>query len=194
MSDVDPETSEVVDEDEEESPAEKARRERREIRAKQREEVRHIIQRLDRENDGVVGAPTAEVFEEAVEDMGSLSALDAVQGLCVRGQAYCPSRTTIRLVDPLDDAADDEPKLVTDGGEPDGGEDVDVWEDGILIADGGTSTLDGFTPDTPEDGRPNDCVCWDATLDLPCWPCYREGFDTQNPAEPGADDGGDVDE
>ena len=33
-------------------------------------------------------------------------------------------------------------------------------------------------------GRPEDCRCWDATLNLPCWPCYREGFRKPNPAEP----------
>ena len=36
--------------------------------------------------------------------------------------------------------------------------------------------------------RPEDCICWNADQDLPCWPCAREGFGTQNPAEPAADD------
>lgn len=36
--------------------------------------------------------------------------------------------------------------------------------------------------------RPSDCICWNADADLPCWPCAREGFNTQNPAEPAADD------
>jgi hypothetical protein len=34
------------------------------------------------------------------------------------------------------------------------------------------------------EGRPADCDCWDATASLPCWPCYREGFDRPNPEEP----------
>ena len=34
--------------------------------------------------------------------------------------------------------------------------------------------------DRDSDGRPDDCDCWDA--DLPCWPCYRDGFDTPNPS------------
>lgn len=34
--------------------------------------------------------------------------------------------------------------------------------------------------------RPDDCQCWDADQDLPCWPCARDGFETQNPVEPGA--------
>lgn len=39
-----------------------------------------------------------------------------------------------------------------------------------------------------DDGRPEDCTCWSADLDLPCWHCFRAGFDGQNPAEPGAND------
>jgi len=42
--------------------------------------------------------------------------------------------------------------------------------------------------------RPADCACWNADQDLACWPCYRAGFDTQNPAEPAADDADDVPE
>lgn len=38
------------------------------------------------------------------------------------------------------------------------------------------------------DGRPEDCTCWDADLKLPCWPCFRAGFDHQNPAESGTDE------
>lgn len=34
---------------------------------------------------------------------------------------------------------------------------------------------------TDFDGRPEDCDCWDAEADLPCWPCYREGFEVPNP-------------
>jgi len=33
---------------------------------------------------------------------------------------------------------------------------------------------------TDNDGRPDDCDCgaWNADGELPCWPCYREGYDT----------------
>jgi len=33
---------------------------------------------------------------------------------------------------------------------------------------------------TDDDGRPEDCDCgaWNADGELPCWPCYREGYDT----------------
>lgn len=33
--------------------------------------------------------------------------------------------------------------------------------------------------------RPADCVCWDTEAGLPCWPCFRDGFDTQNPGAKG---------
>jgi len=29
--------------------------------------------------------------------------------------------------------------------------------------------------------RPDDCGCWNPDGDLPCWPCYQEGFKTPNP-------------
>jgi hypothetical protein len=28
-----------------------------------------------------------------------------------------------------------------------------------------------------------DCDCWDADAELPCWPCYRDGFDVPNAGE-----------
>jgi len=36
--------------------------------------------------------------------------------------------------------------------------------------------------------RAADCDCWDAGLELPCWPCYRDGFRSPNPEEPASDD------
>jgi hypothetical protein len=50
------------------------------------------------------------------------------------------------------------------------------------------------TNDTPEvegtdteltdyDGRPEECDCgaWNDGEELPCWPCYRDGFEEPNP-------------
>jgi hypothetical protein len=34
---------------------------------------------------------------------------------------------------------------------------------------------------TNEDGRPDDCDCSPLFEDLPCWPCYRGGFEEPNP-------------
>ena len=41
---------------------------------------------------------------------------------------------------------------------------------------------------SPTDERPENCDCgdWNADLDLPCWPCYRAGFD--EPASADSDD------
>jgi len=35
--------------------------------------------------------------------------------------------------------------------------------------------------------RPDDCICWDDTNDLPCFPCARDGFSDPNPTEPESD-------
>lgn len=32
--------------------------------------------------------------------------------------------------------------------------------------------------------RPEDCDCSPQFEDLPCWPCFREGFETPNPDLP----------
>jgi len=53
----------------------------------------------------------------------------------------------------------------------------------------------GVDPDAHEhelvtDGgrdRPDDCICWDDTNDLPCFPCARDGFSDPNPTEPESD-------
>ena len=60
----------------------------------------------------------------------------------------------------------------------------------VAATDGGV-TLEEFGGDDRDedsDGRPDDCDCgdWNAGLDLPCWPCYREGFET--PAGTGDDE------
>jgi hypothetical protein len=34
---------------------------------------------------------------------------------------------------------------------------------------------------TDFDARPDDCDCAPCLGDLPCWPCYRDGFDEPNP-------------
>jgi hypothetical protein len=49
-----------------------------------------------------------------------------------------------------------------------------------IRADGGT-TLEAGGKDYA-DGRPGDCDCSPSTADLPCWPCYRIGFDEPNPS------------
>ena len=52
---------------------------------------------------------------------------------------------------------------------------VDAGDDGVV--------LDGDTDS--DDERPADCDCAEFHADaaLPCWPCYREGFDTPAPSD-----------
>lgn len=47
----------------------------------------------------------------------------------------------------------------------------------VAVTDGGV-TPDEFDGDDRDDDRPGDCDCgdWNNGLDLPCWPCYRDGF------------------
>jgi hypothetical protein len=48
-----------------------------------------------------------------------------------------------------------------------------------MRADGGV-TVEAEESDH-SDERPDDCDCWDAEQGLPCWPCYRDGFEEPNP-------------
>jgi hypothetical protein len=50
-----------------------------------------------------------------------------------------------------------------------------------------TATQEGTDAElTDFDGRPDDCSCTGSRLEaeggLPCWPCYRDGFDVPNPS------------
>jgi hypothetical protein len=46
-----------------------------------------------------------------------------------------------------------------------------------------SAATDAAQPATDE--RPENCDCgdWNAGLDLPCWPCYRAGFDESASAD-----------
>ena len=56
----------------------------------------------------------------------------------------------------------------------------------VAATDGGMVETTN-TPDDGNDGdeRPSDCDCgdWNQGLDLPCWPCYREGFEEPTPVD-----------
>lgn len=58
----------------------------------------------------------------------------------------------------------------------------------VIVAGDGAEILGGDDVQEPGDDRPDDCQCWDADGDLPCWPCYRDGFEEPNPLEPAADE------
>jgi hypothetical protein len=66
----------------------------------------------------------------------------------------------------------DSTPTVTDGGS----EIIDAGDDGEIL------------DESDDDGRPDECSCvhWNTDgIDTPCWPCYRDGFDTPNPQTPG---------
>jgi len=52
-----------------------------------------------------------------------------------------------------------------------------------LVTDGGVATVSDAGDDVQDviDDRPADCDCWSPDSELPCWPCYRDGFETPNP-------------
>ncbi|CDK38906.1 SWIM zinc finger family protein [Halorubrum sp. AJ67] len=52
-------------------------------------------------------------------------------------------------------------------------------EDQPVRADGGI-TLEEFGADDGDDDRPEDCECAPSMDNLPCWPCYRDGFEEPN--------------
>lgn len=51
-----------------------------------------------------------------------------------------------------------------------------------VVTDGGTTIERSETCERRADRRPADCDCLPTFDDLPCWPCYREGFWVPNPA------------
>jgi hypothetical protein len=55
----------------------------------------------------------------------------------------------------------------------------------VAVADGGDVIVAGDDAEIldtdEEDGRPDDCQCWDPDNELPCFPCWREGFRESNP-------------
>jgi hypothetical protein len=63
----------------------------------------------------------------------------------------------IAIREPILEAVSAEPAMKTDGGV-------------MLEADGSDHS----------DERPEDCECIEVA-DLPCWPCYRDGFEEPNP-------------
>lgn len=52
----------------------------------------------------------------------------------------------------------------------------------LAATDGGVAVETGGDTEAHDDGRPDDCDCGEwCPDDLPCWPCFREGFETPNP-------------
>jgi len=47
--------------------------------------------------------------------------------------------------------------------------------DGGIVNAGDDAEIIGGDGD--DDGRPDECDCLPTFDELPCWPCYRDGFD-----------------
>jgi hypothetical protein len=73
-------------------------------------------------------------------------------------EGACKHMVGVAIREPLLEAVTAEPTVKADGG-------VTVEADGV----------------THPDERPDDCDCWDSEQGLPCWPCYRDGFEGPNP-------------
>jgi hypothetical protein len=60
---------------------------------------------------------------------------------------------------------------------------VATSDGGIIEVGDKGEILDGDESD--DDSRPEDCDCgdWNAHAELPCWPCYRDGFEVPASAE-----------
>jgi hypothetical protein len=62
---------------------------------------------------------------------------------------------------------------------PDGGI-IDAGDDGEILDE-----EESEERNDDDDGRPDDCDCgdWNADLELPCWPCFRDSFEEPASAE-----------
>jgi len=90
----------------------------------------------------------------------------ALRVAVVRGERVIPAAIERESVDPqLGQAVETTPVAVaTDGGQ------VRTTAAGSVKNKQNRSTE-----------RPDDCGCWNSDGDLPCWPCYRDGFAEPNP-------------
>jgi len=70
----------------------------------------------------------------------------------------CKHQVAVAIREPVLEAASAEPTAKADGG-------VAVETEG----------------NNHDDGRPDDCDCSPLFEELPCWPCYRDGFEKPNP-------------
>ncbi|WP_202614569.1 hypothetical protein [Halostella litorea] len=127
---------------------------------------------------------------EVVSESGNSYSVDGIEGRCTcpdkqynledgemckherrvrfaTGQWAVPAWTDPDAIDPqLGDQVTGTPRIAaTDGGVIEAGEDCEVLRD---------------TEDSDKGReRPDDCDCanWNDGVELPCWPCYRDGFE-----------------
>jgi len=104
----------------------------------------------------------------------------AVRWECEHGREFCATapnarEDAVRCSDcQIEAAATPSERVVADGGEI-----IVAGDEGeILDEDDDEDVVD--LSEVTGDARPEDCDCgdWNSGLGLPCWPCYREGFET----------------
>jgi SWIM zinc finger len=59
--------------------------------------------------------------------------------------------------------------------------DYESGEEQEVATDGGTTVVRSRVSEQRGESRPAECDCGPTFEDLPCWPCYREGFRTPSP-------------
>jgi hypothetical protein len=113
------------------------------------------------------------------------------------GERPIPAWVDTDAVDPQLGAHVDGPRFECDHGREFCAESAGARDDAVrcadctaaVVADGGIIEAGDegeiLTDDENDAGRPDDCDCgaWNAGLGLPCWPCYREGFETPASAD-----------
>ncbi|GAB6863274.1 hypothetical protein ACFQL0_22530 [Haloplanus litoreus] len=106
----------------------------------------------------------------------------AVRWECDHGREFCAEAPdarddAIRCSDcEIEASATPGERVVADGGIIEAGDEGEILdEDDDDVVD----LSEVYGEAAPEE-RPEDCDCgeWNDGLDLPCWPCYREGFET----------------
>ncbi|ADJ16717.1 hypothetical protein [Halalkalicoccus jeotgali] len=60
--------------------------------------------------------------------------------------------------------------------------DYESGEEQEVATDGGTTVERSGSNEYCAKNRPTDCGCLPMFEDLPCWPCYRDGFRMPNPS------------
>jgi hypothetical protein len=143
--------------------------------------------------DGTPVRDTEETIVQVVSHSGESYRVDVLEGRCTCPDAEynlapdesCKHARRARAVlgvEPVDsrviDAVEVDENLGANAPGPvvataDGGI-IDAGDEGVILDEG--------------DERPEGCSCHSPEQELPCWPCYRRGFDVPNPEEPGADE------
>lgn len=131
---------------------------------------------FDLEAPGLVRVRNGSYGADAEEHTYRVNVEDGVPTACecpadTYGDGACKHRLAVAIRAPVLAAAS----------EWDREQDVDGdAEERAVATDGGTILEDGDGDADREEERPADCAC-DPAVDLPCWPCYRDGHETPNP-------------